>query len=594
MADEWGYLGAARRIAGDSEQTHVPYHAGAGLLYLPTTLFDRPIDAYHGALVTNALLAALLTLAAWWVAGLAGSLRPPPVRFAAACAVGLYTSFVGYSSLAAPEVAFAALELALVGVFARALRDRRATWWALAGAGCGVAWLLHPRGAGVIAAGAVVAVVALRPLARHLPQLAAFAAPVLAGVVVTTLLDGWVNGTVLDPEQYDSGALLDGLLSGHGLRTFFITAAGQLFYLSAATIGVATLGGLELVRRLRSTEPDRLTALFPLAALALSTPSRSRRTLGPAASTTCCTAATTRVRSRPCCWSGSPSSPAAASRCSAAATWRPPAASRSPPRSSSTASPAPAACTARPLLPGDGARDRSGAASHRLARPAADRVRRVRGHLLVAAARRFGRVVPIAIVGLSSSVRGEEHPRLLPAESRARSQEHVLAEAINRIGAEGAVGCVGLRPHDWQPLPPAELRILRTGAVRRVRAWPGAAVRRPRDQRRADRRHLPRRRPRGDRDARRAGPVGAAGRDAGQAWRRRVSCRRPSRGYRCARARTRSYSVSQRGTIASQEKCVPAAGSRPRRAVWRRRRRARAAPAPRPAHARHPLARAAR
>ena len=38
MADEWGYLGAARRIAGDGGQTHVPYHAGAGLLYLPTTL----------------------------------------------------------------------------------------------------------------------------------------------------------------------------------------------------------------------------------------------------------------------------------------------------------------------------------------------------------------------------------------------------------------------------------------------------------------------------------------------------------------------------------------------------------------------------
>ena len=89
MADEWGYLGAARRIAGDGGQTHVPYHAGAGLLYLPTTLVaDAPIDAYHGALATNAVLAALLTLAAWWVAGLAGPLRPPPVRFAAACAVG--------------------------------------------------------------------------------------------------------------------------------------------------------------------------------------------------------------------------------------------------------------------------------------------------------------------------------------------------------------------------------------------------------------------------------------------------------------------------------------------------------------------------
>ena len=44
MADEWGYLGAARRIAGDGEQTHVPYHAGAGLLYLPTTLLADSAD----------------------------------------------------------------------------------------------------------------------------------------------------------------------------------------------------------------------------------------------------------------------------------------------------------------------------------------------------------------------------------------------------------------------------------------------------------------------------------------------------------------------------------------------------------------------
>ena len=62
---------------------------------------------------------------------------------------------------------------------------------------------------------------------------------------------------------------------------------------------------------------------------------------------------------------------------------------------------------------------------------------------LVAAARRFGRVVPIAIVGLIFVVFAVKNTRdFFQPESRARSQEHVLAEAINRIGAEGAVGCV--------------------------------------------------------------------------------------------------------------------------------------------------------
>ena len=37
MADEYGYLGAARRILGDGPQTHVPYRVGAALLYLPAT-----------------------------------------------------------------------------------------------------------------------------------------------------------------------------------------------------------------------------------------------------------------------------------------------------------------------------------------------------------------------------------------------------------------------------------------------------------------------------------------------------------------------------------------------------------------------------
>ena len=121
-----------------------------GAAYVPAALLGHgPIGIYRGALATNAVLAGLLVLAAWWVAGQFEPLRAPRLRFAAACAVGLYTSFLGYTGLAAPEIAFAALELALVGIVACALRGGRAHWWALAGTGCAAAWLLHPRGAGV-------------------------------------------------------------------------------------------------------------------------------------------------------------------------------------------------------------------------------------------------------------------------------------------------------------------------------------------------------------------------------------------------------------------------------------------------------------
>ncbi len=269
MADEYGYLGAARRIVGDVGQTHVPYHAGAGLLYVPAALLgDGPLGVYRGALATNAVLAALLALAAWWAAGLFEPLRRPPVRFAATLAVGLYTSFVGYSGLGAPEVAFAALELALLGVFARALRGGRAAWWALASTGCAAAWLLHPRGAGVIAAGLVVAFVALRPSRLHGSEITAFLSPLVVGLPLITWLDDWVSGTVVDPEQYDSGAIFSDLATAHGVKMVVITAFGQFFYLNAATLGLVTLGGLALWRRLRSTADDRLVALYPLAAMA--------------------------------------------------------------------------------------------------------------------------------------------------------------------------------------------------------------------------------------------------------------------------------------------------------------------------------------
>jgi hypothetical protein len=270
MADEYGYLAAARRIADGGPQTNVPYHPGAGLLYVPATLLgDGPLGAYRLALATNALLAGLLTLAAWWVAAEFAPLRPPARRALAAAAIGLYTSFIGFSSLAAPEVAFAALELGLVGVVARGVRTRAWRWWLVAGLGSGSAWLLHPRGAGVLAAAALVAVLALRPLARHLAAIGAFAASALALVLVTALLDDWVTGPVMDPTQYAAGAFLRRIASTEGIHTVGITVVGQLFYLCAATFGVAVLGAIELVRRAGRGPTRGLEALFPLAALVL-------------------------------------------------------------------------------------------------------------------------------------------------------------------------------------------------------------------------------------------------------------------------------------------------------------------------------------
>ena len=296
----------------------------------------------------------------------------------------------------------------------------------------------------MIAAGVVVAAVALRPLGRHVAPIAAFLASLLAGIVATALLDDWVNGTVLNPAQYDSGALLGGVTSGHGLHVLVITAAGQVFYLSAATLGIATLGVLELVRRLRSADSDRLVSLYPLAALAfvyaisLVTNSRATRVdhllygrynegaVAPlllAGFAVIAASTVTALGRRYVAIAGGITLVSAAVFYGLAGAGR---------------------------LHGDGVYDLVMVLG-------IDPVRRRIGWpdplliaavafvaiYLVAAARRFGRVVPIAMVGLVFLLFGVKNMRdYFQPSSRARSQEHVVADAINRIGAETPVGCI--------------------------------------------------------------------------------------------------------------------------------------------------------
>ena len=442
MADEYGYLGAARRIVGDAPQTHVPYHAGVGLLYVPAALLgDGPLGVYEAALATNAALAVLLVLAAWWTAGLLQPLRDPRPRFAVACTVGLYTSFVGYSGLAAPEVAFAALELALVGVFARAVQSGRAAWWAVAGAGCAAAWLLHPRGAAVIGAGLLVGVLALRPVARHLRSIAAFVVPLAVGLPLITWLDGRVSGTVFDPEQYSSGALLTAVTSGHGIRLMLITALGQIFYLNAAMFGLVTLGALELGRRLR-TAPDGLTVVFPLAALAgiyvmsVATFSRALRAdqllygrydegaiaflLIAAAGAIVATDADS-LRRRYLTIAGGITLASAVAFYGIAGSGR-----------------LHGQYFLVTVLGIDPIRRRIGWPDPLLIGAAVFTL-----IYLLTAARRLGRLVPIGLVALLFLVFAVKNTReYFQPESRARGEEHVLADVLNRIAWQGAIGCV--------------------------------------------------------------------------------------------------------------------------------------------------------
>ena len=110
MADELGYLGTARFLAG---QAHLPdlagarfYHFGYSLLLVPALwLFDDPLTAYRAALILNAFLMGSLFPALCGIINLLGWVsRRVALWIAFTCC--LYPPIVLYSNFAWAENAF--------------------------------------------------------------------------------------------------------------------------------------------------------------------------------------------------------------------------------------------------------------------------------------------------------------------------------------------------------------------------------------------------------------------------------------------------------------------------------------------------------
>jgi len=254
--DELGYLLDARYLARGGLSAPIQYYPGFSLLLVPIWMATRvPTTAYRGALAVNAGLAGVGAVLAWrltsWLAPqLVGWRRT--VVVALACA---YPPFLLYGDFALSEVAFAALFSGVVLLAATAFTTRRAGWCAALGLAAGLLVCVHPRGLAVVVATVVLGAFLLGRSRSGIAGLVALGAGAGIGLAVTSALVHRVKGPAIQLGAYHVNTVLSKSLSGHGLASLVVELAGQLFYLSVATLGLVPLalaiGGRSLVRLVR-------------------------------------------------------------------------------------------------------------------------------------------------------------------------------------------------------------------------------------------------------------------------------------------------------------------------------------------------------
>jgi hypothetical protein len=239
MYDEYGYFATARHLVGEGQATHLRYHPGYAFVLMPAFLVTSSSDgAYQVALFgINALLGALITFVIWRLVltlGPAGMSRR--TRLMATAAVALYPSWLLYTNLTWSENLLVPIAAGLVLLAGRLARGAPVWLAPVYGLLAGSAYLAHPRGLGVTGA-AVVAGVVVLPAAGRL--LRAGLLVVAAGALTSQV--PMITRNVTDSAGWKSQSFLQGFGIGD-VPHLFAAMGGHLFYLSAATYGLAPLG----------------------------------------------------------------------------------------------------------------------------------------------------------------------------------------------------------------------------------------------------------------------------------------------------------------------------------------------------------------
>jgi hypothetical protein len=257
VADEFGYLGAARWLAGaDVVPLLGPsrfYWPGYALLLAPLqALLGDPAEVYRAAQVLNALLVAAHLAPLFALARCVLGLDRGRAALAA-LAAGAYPAFLLQSGFAWTESLVPLLVtcwvLAAAGVAARPTAARAAALAAVAGA----MYLTHPR---LVAVAAITwALLALMRRRRHLARPAAIGAGALlaAAVAGTHLLNRVIADRIYIP-GYPGASSRDAIAAlgtAEGWGNLGLAVAGQAWYLCVATAGLAPVGVAWLVMRAR-------------------------------------------------------------------------------------------------------------------------------------------------------------------------------------------------------------------------------------------------------------------------------------------------------------------------------------------------------
>ena len=264
MYDEYGYFATARRLVGEGQATHLRYHPGYAFVLMPAFLVTSSSDgAYEvSLLVVNGLLGALTTLLVWHLVRVFAPAASRRVRLLATLAVAVYPSWLLYTDLTWSENLLVPIGAALVLLAGRLARG--APPWLVVGYGllAGSAYLSHPRGLALTGSAVVVGLVVLSPAGRLLR-----AGLLVVSAATITVLTPAVTRWTTDSAGWKSQSFLQGFGVGD-VPHLLAAIGGQLFYLAAATYGLAPLGLYALVCLVRRDGVRSEAGAVALAALA--------------------------------------------------------------------------------------------------------------------------------------------------------------------------------------------------------------------------------------------------------------------------------------------------------------------------------------
>jgi hypothetical protein len=261
--DELGYLLDARVLARGGVRSPVEYYPGFSLLLAPLWRGGAgPLTVFRDAQVVQAVLSAIGAVFLWRSSGW---LAPTLAGWRRVLAIGVvcaYPAALLYGDGALSEVAFATVFLAVVVLAGRAFGTRTAGWWMALGLTSGALVAVHPRGLAVVAATIIAGLFVLGWRRSSVVAAGSLAAGTFVGLAAARWLLDAVRAPTTQLGAYQPDSVITKSLSVHGLISLGVELAGQLLYLSVATVGLVPLGlavgGAALVQAARGSRAPRV------------------------------------------------------------------------------------------------------------------------------------------------------------------------------------------------------------------------------------------------------------------------------------------------------------------------------------------------